>query len=147
MFPRVIEVPDIMPLITSLGEIYGFADSKGDLYFDDVNQYSFFIQRHARAKFQAFLTIFSAYLTIFLLCQKIFSSKKSKISASKCRKCRNEYGIGRKCQRAITLNYKLYLTRMKEHGRGLCHTEITDDTDIFANTNCTNLTNYKSSSI
>ena len=28
-------------LITSLGEIYGFADSKGDLYFDDVNQYPF----------------------------------------------------------------------------------------------------------
>ncbi len=42
------DVPDIMPLITSLVEIYGFADSKGDLYFDDVNQYPFFTKTHAR---------------------------------------------------------------------------------------------------
>ena len=82
MFPRVIEVPDIMPLITSLGEIYGFANSKGDLYFDDVNQYPFFIQTHARAKFQAFLTIFSAYLTIFLLLSKNFLRRRAKIRVS-----------------------------------------------------------------
>ncbi len=43
------DVPDIMPLITSLVEIYGFADSKGDLYFDDVNQYPFLYKdTHAR---------------------------------------------------------------------------------------------------
>ena len=68
-------------LITYLGEIYGFADSKGDLYFDDVNQYPFFIQRHARAKLQAFLTIFLLLSNFFRGRQAIFvQSKKSKKS-------------------------------------------------------------------
>ena len=42
------DVSVILFLITSLGEIYGFADSKGDLYFDDVNQYPFFTKTHSR---------------------------------------------------------------------------------------------------
>ena len=70
MFPRVIEVPDIMPLITSLGEIYSFADSKGDLYFDNVNQYPFFIQRHTRAcnakRFEKFFACFAKKFSDFL---------------------------------------------------------------------------------
>ena len=51
--PRYIPIDTdniVQAIQTSEGEIYGFADSKGDLYFDDVNQYPFLLQRHTRAR-------------------------------------------------------------------------------------------------
>ena len=63
------DVPDIMPLITSLVELYGFADSKGDLYFDDVNQYPFLYKdTHARdaKRFEKIFACFAKKFSDFL---------------------------------------------------------------------------------
>ena len=63
------DVPDIMPLITSLVELYGFADSKGDLYFDDVNQYPFLYKdTHARdaKRFEKIFACFAKKISDFL---------------------------------------------------------------------------------
>ena len=63
------DVSVILFLITSLGEIYGFADSKGDLDFDDVNQYPFLYKdTHARdaKRFEKIFACFAKKFSDFL---------------------------------------------------------------------------------
>ncbi len=71
-------------LITSLGEIYGFADNKGDLYFDDVNQYPF-LYKDTRARiakrFEKFFACFAKKFSDFLFaaggCKDFFRGENS----------------------------------------------------------------------